>query len=259
MISCKGVPRVVWERRRNRGISEQEVEIVDLIPFLSVSRSLGDFWSFNPRTKQFVVSPRPDVQVLPLNLKEQKFVVIATDGLWNVMSPQDVVEFIWDYEQRCHQHKDVVRAVINEALMRWKTKNLLADNIAVVIVFLSSEETVEIQPSASGLSSSSCPSNYQVVPTYVPKAASPTPSAETGVGSEIRENPVSPSPASSSNVINLVSNTKSGSTSYYKETFPDGISIEYLLNKETPCRLERLREAQQKKLAAEIAERYFIV
>ena len=85
---------------------EEEDGEVDLIPFLSVSRSLGDFWSFNPRTKQFVVSPKPDVHVHPLNPDEQKFIVIATDGLWNVMSPKEVVEFIWDYEhddQRC-QH-----------------------------------------------------------------------------------------------------------------------------------------------------------
>jgi len=233
MISRKGVPRVVWERRRNRGLLEQEEDEdgeVDLIPFLSVSRSLGDFWSFNPRTKQFVVSPRPDVHVLPLNLKEQKFVVVATDGLWNVMTPREVVEFIWDYEhddQKCHQPRDVVRAVINEALMRWKSKNLLADNIAVLIAFLSSEEAVEAQPSLSGLSGSSCPSNDQEVPTGAPKAASPTPSAETGVGSEVRENPASPPPSSSSSVINRVSNSKSGSTTYYKETFPDGVSIEY--------------------------------
>lgn len=214
---------------------EEEDGEVDLIPFLSVSRSLGDFWSFNPKTKQFVVSPKPDVYVHPLNPDEQKFIVIATDGLWNVMSPKEVVEFIWDYEhddQKCHQPKDVVRAVINEALKRWKSKNLLADNIAVLIAFLSNEEAVESQQFVPGFGDSSCPSGDVAGPSSSPTSALstptlPTPGAETGVSSKVRENPGSPSPSSPSKVINVVSNSKSGSTSYYKETFPDGVTIEY--------------------------------
>ena len=53
-----------------------------------------------------------------------------------------MVSFIWDYEHDtpCHQEsKDVVRALINEALRRWKSKGLLADNIAVLIAFLSEQ------------------------------------------------------------------------------------------------------------------------
>ena len=79
-----------------------------------------------------------------------KFVLIASDGLWNVMTPNEVVSFIWKYEHdmACHQEsKDVVRALINQALRRWKTKGLLADNVAVLIAFLS-EQT---PPSAHGL------------------------------------------------------------------------------------------------------------
>ena len=235
MVSRKGVPRVVWERRNGGMLEEEEDSEVDLIPFLSVSRSLGDFWSFNPRTKQFVVSPKPDVHVHPLNPDEQKFIVIATDGLWNVMSPKEVVEFIWDYEhndQRCHQPKDVVRAIINEALKRWKSKNLLADNITVLIAFISNEEAIESQPLVSGLGDSSSSSGDVAGPSGSPTSALstpalPTPGAETGVSSKVRENPTSPSSSSPSKIINVVSNSKSGSTSYYKETFPDGVTIEY--------------------------------
>ena len=197
MVSRKGVPRVVWERQR-RNSSPDDEQQVDLIPFLSVSRSLGDFWSLNPRTNQFVVSPTPDVNVYPLDPTNQKFVVVASDGLWNVMSPTDVVRLIWDYEhdnQKCHQPRDVVRAVINECLRRWKAKNLLADNIAVLIAFLSEEDNC--QPSLSG------------------------------IASEPRDNPGSPSSINTSTAIRHVSTTKSGSTLYYKETLPEGVTIEY--------------------------------
>ena len=145
MTSRKGVPRVVWKRPR-----KLREGLFDSIPFLSVSRSLGDFWSFNPSTNRFAVSPKPDVHVHPLNPKEQKFVVIASDGLWNMMTPDEVVRFIWDYEHNqdeCHQPRDVVRAVINEALQRWERKRLPADNIAVLIAFLT-EAVVEVSSSA---------------------------------------------------------------------------------------------------------------
>ena len=144
MLSRKGVPRVVWQRARKPLNGEDSLDgtpaLFDAMPFLNLARSLGDFWSFSPTTKEFAVSPCPDVHIHPLNLQVQKFVVVASDGLWNVMTPQQVVEFIWDYEnddQTSHQPRDVVKAVINEALRRWKAKNLPADNIAVLIAFLS--------------------------------------------------------------------------------------------------------------------------
>ena len=143
MTSKKGVPRVVWRRLRKTG-----EDIYDSIPFLSVSRSLGDFWSFNPRTNHFTVSPKPDVHVHPLNPKEQRFVVIASDGLWNVMSPDEVVRYIWDYEnndEECCKPRDVVRSIIEEALRRWQWKRQPADNIAVLIAFLT-EAVIEDEP-----------------------------------------------------------------------------------------------------------------
>ena len=69
--------------------------------------------------------------------------VVASDRLWNVMSPQAVVNFIYDYDNEvtnCNQSKDVVSAIIKEALKRWDSKNELADNIAVLIAFLSKGE-----------------------------------------------------------------------------------------------------------------------
>ncbi len=152
MTSRKGVPRVVWRR-------QSELGIYDSIPFLCVSRSLGNFWSLSPSTNCFTVSPKPDVHVYPLNPREQKFVVIASDGLWNVMSPDEVVQFTWDYEHdKQEQPRDVVKAIINEALKRWERKHLPADNIAVLIAFLSEskEESRDENPPRS-LTQSSTP------------------------------------------------------------------------------------------------------
>lgn len=187
MTSRKGVPRVVWRRPR-----KHKEGLFDSIPFLSVSRSLGDFWSFNPNTNNFAVSPKPDVYVHPLNPKEQKFVVIASDGLWNMMTPNEVVRFIWDYEHNqdeCHQPRDVVRAVINEALQRWERKRLPADNIAVLIAFLS-EAVVEVPPSPQTTTSEG------VEDATMAEDASPSTEAVSteAVSADVREeSPASPS------------------------------------------------------------------
>ena len=166
----------MWERSRSKPNGSTEI---NRIPFLSVARSLGDFWSFNPRTEKYAVSPNPDVSVMPLNISVQKFVVIASDGLWNVMSPNDVVSFIHDYQSQdtCHQPKDVVSALIREALHRWCSKGLQADNIAILIAFLSEEDTKSnnssIQKSSSPLktvassSSPSSPSNPSTCSNHV--------------------------------------------------------------------------------------------
>lgn len=268
MVSRKGVPRVVWERRRNGSINGDQV---DFIPFLSVSRSLGDFWSFCPRSGKFVVSPRPDVYVHALNPKVQKFIIIASDGLWNVMSPKEVVEFIWDYEhsqdEKLHQPKDVVKAIINEALTRWNHKHLLADNIAVLIAFLS-EDGSSCSPSVANIVEEDAQSSVSTPSTASPAStASPTPSSgstDNEESSERHDSPTppptaspaspskSPSPSTSSSspspstlqssssnqsqeqqlhspggsTINSVRTTKSGSKSHYKETFPDGVTVE---------------------------------
>ena len=66
----------------------------DRIPFLNISCFADDFWSFNLRTQKYTVSPEPYVEAIPLDLSTQKFLVIASDGLWNVMSPDEVVFFI---------------------------------------------------------------------------------------------------------------------------------------------------------------------
>ena len=138
--SRKGIRRVCWERER-----KESRGVYDCIPFLGVSRSLGDFWSLSHRTQKFTVSPKPDVYAHKLNLEEQKFVVIASDGLWNVMSPDEVVRFIWDYQRASdkgnNQPKDVVKAVIRQALERWAGKLFPADNIAVLIAFLSESKS----------------------------------------------------------------------------------------------------------------------
>ncbi|XP_030628568.1 protein phosphatase 1G isoform X2 [Chanos chanos] len=63
---------------------------------LNLSRAIGDhFYKRNkalPPEEQ-MISAMPDVKVLTLN-PDHEFMVVACDGIWNVMSSQEVVDFV---------------------------------------------------------------------------------------------------------------------------------------------------------------------
>jgi len=63
---------------------------------------LGDLWSYNSESDSFVVSPEPDVSVYELDVSIHRCVIVASDGVWNMVSPSDAVEFVDHWlRQRC--------------------------------------------------------------------------------------------------------------------------------------------------------------
>ncbi|KAM9317063.1 protein phosphatase 1G [Gastrophryne carolinensis] len=65
---------------------------------LNLSRAVGDhFYKRNKNLppEEQMISALPDIKVLTLN-EEHDFMVIACDGIWNVMSSQEVVDFVQD-------------------------------------------------------------------------------------------------------------------------------------------------------------------
>ncbi|XP_075057090.1 protein phosphatase 1G [Mixophyes fleayi] len=63
---------------------------------LNLSRAVGDHFYKRNRNlppEEQMISALPDIKVLTLN-EEHEFMVIACDGIWNVMSSQEVVDFI---------------------------------------------------------------------------------------------------------------------------------------------------------------------
>ncbi|KAG7482293.1 hypothetical protein JOB18_018207 [Solea senegalensis] len=63
---------------------------------LNLSRAIGDhFYKRNKALcpEEQMISAMPDVKVLTLN-EEHDFMVLACDGIWNVLSSQEVVDFI---------------------------------------------------------------------------------------------------------------------------------------------------------------------
>jgi serine/threonine protein phosphatase PrpC len=87
---------------------------------LSVSRSFGDINAIP------YVTHLPDIYNYTLT-DDDKFIVIACDGLWDVMSNTDVVNFI------LHNYKNTD---ISKILTDYAIKNGSEDNITIIVIFL---------------------------------------------------------------------------------------------------------------------------
>ncbi|XP_042213929.1 uncharacterized protein LOC121860697 [Homarus americanus] len=151
VINKSGVPRVVWNRPKSghQGPVRRSTPM-DEIPFLAVARSLGDLWSYNATNDQFVVSPEPDVCVMPIDITRHRCLIFGTDGLWNVLTPDAAVNVAHQAERNNEKHYLGVpnscgkqrlwvnpsRSVVSGALGRYIKLNLRADNTSAVTVFL---------------------------------------------------------------------------------------------------------------------------
>ena len=99
---------------------------------LSLSRAVGD------RFAKPVVSSEPEIMTFPVADGEDEFVLLASDGLWDVMSSQEVVDFVHEIlctdtetDSQLERRKNMARIVANEALERGS-----ADNVCVLVLWL---------------------------------------------------------------------------------------------------------------------------
>lgn len=152
VVQKSGVNRVVWERPKiaHSGPVRRSTEL-DKIPFLAVARSLGDLWSWNKRTNQFVVSPEPDVEVHDLNKANSKFIILASDGVTNMIRSETAVNMVAAFEDR--KRRDEVQGtsaheLVHEALKRWAHRGLRADNSSAIVVFI---EKKRMEPKNGGV------------------------------------------------------------------------------------------------------------
>uniref|UniRef100_A0AAV2LKA9 Protein phosphatase 1B n=1 Tax=Knipowitschia caucasica TaxID=637954 RepID=A0AAV2LKA9_KNICA len=101
---------------------------------LAVSRALGDYdykcVDGKGPTEQ-LVSPEPEVCVLERAGDGDEFIVLACDGIWDVMSNEDVCEFVRSRLQVCEDLEKICNAVVDTCLHKGSR-----DNMSVVLVCL---------------------------------------------------------------------------------------------------------------------------
>ncbi|GFQ79918.1 protein phosphatase 1L [Trichonephila clavata] len=90
---------------------------------LATSRALGDF----PLKDRNLVIARPDILTFDLSDLKPKFMILATDGLWDTFNNEDAVAFIKDtYE------KDPYKGARSLVLQAFKNGSM--DNVTVLVV-----------------------------------------------------------------------------------------------------------------------------
>ncbi|GLI69998.1 hypothetical protein VaNZ11_014732 [Volvox africanus] len=98
------------------------------IPGLAMSRALGDVLAH-----QVGVTSEPDHTVMELT-PQDKFIVLASDGVWEFISSKEAVEIVAQYDSA----EEACRQLVDEAYQRWLTEEegVVDDITAVVVRFI---------------------------------------------------------------------------------------------------------------------------
>ncbi|MED6130741.1 hypothetical protein PIB30_003317 [Stylosanthes scabra] len=101
-------------------------------PGLAMSRAFGDFI-----LKDHGIIAIPEISYRPLTLSDQ-FLVLASDGVWDVLSNNEVCSIVWTTKNEAAAAKAVVEA----ATAAWKSKypSSRVDDCTVVCLFLQKKQ-----------------------------------------------------------------------------------------------------------------------
>ena len=98
-------------------------------PGLAMSRSLGDFVA-----KSVGVINEPEI--IDLNIEDNdKFIILASDGLWEVVSNEEARDIV-DIYYRINNVKGAVEKLISVASDKFKKISEYIDDITIIIIFL---------------------------------------------------------------------------------------------------------------------------
>lgn len=131
----------------------------------------GDLWSYDFYSGEFVVSPEPDTSVVILDPKKHRYIVLGSDGLWNMVPPQEAISMCQTNDEAmvCEACSDKLlspkklvivfdsynlilqapcgvsnaRQLVSHALLRWRQRMLRADNTSAIVIALHEPGTIQ--------------------------------------------------------------------------------------------------------------------
>ena len=98
-------------------------------PGLAMSRSLGDGLA-----QSLGVSCEPEVKQVLLNPTD-RFIIIASDGVWEFLSNEAVAKIVWPYFQK-NSPEQAGNAIVRAAAQKWKENDTVIDDITCITIFL---------------------------------------------------------------------------------------------------------------------------
>ena len=95
---------------------------------LAVSRAFGDFSYKTPNAKFDFVSSKPFIKSIMLN-PTMNYVVLACDGLWDVMTHDEVAKLVMQKVQERKNPQQLAKLLVDTALAKGST-----DNVSVIVI-----------------------------------------------------------------------------------------------------------------------------
>ena len=77
------------------------------------------------------------IEILELDMcKDDKIIVIASDGVWEFLSNEDVTGIVWPFFEK-RNAEGAAEALVRESYLKWKhEEDDIIDDITCVIIFL---------------------------------------------------------------------------------------------------------------------------
>ena len=138
-LTCDHRPTEEAEEKRIRAHGGWiEMEAVNGI--LSVSRALGDWDLFGPEDKEGVLVSRPDVSGMCIDESQDEFLLLACDGLWDVMTSQSAIQFVRAQLLRHNDPERAAAALVQAAVAHVQDGGMgSTDNVTCIVVCLQTE------------------------------------------------------------------------------------------------------------------------
>jgi len=102
----------------------------DWVPGLAMTRSIGD-----TILTEYGVAPVPEMTYLKLT-DIDSFLVIASDGVWEFMPSQEVIDFVGKLRKDNVPASEAAESLVREAVRRWRRNEVVVDDTTACVVYL---------------------------------------------------------------------------------------------------------------------------
>lgn len=103
-------------------------------PGLCMSRTIGDL-----EAKKIGVISKPDIFLKKIGY-ESKFLVIGSDGLWDVIKPYDIIRIVRPYFNK-GDIEGACQVLMKKSVYQWEKNNEERDDITIIVVFFGTTGT----------------------------------------------------------------------------------------------------------------------
>ena len=119
-----------YDEKTNKFIGPNRVWIrEDDIPGLAMTRSFGDTIAHSVG-----VISEPEIKKYDFSGNE-KFIIIASDGIWEYITSEECVNIIKDFYENNMDAVGAIHFIMEEAFNRWKKYDEIIDDITIIIIF----------------------------------------------------------------------------------------------------------------------------